>query len=42
MMVEALDLVDATAGLSPEEAARRAGRPIVRMTNDQGPMTNDQ
>ncbi|MCK4314333.1 MAG: DUF2723 domain-containing protein [Anaerolineae bacterium] len=33
MMAEALDLVDASAGLSPEEAARRAGRPIVRMTD---------
>ncbi|MCK4452004.1 MAG: hypothetical protein KAX26_15585, partial [Anaerolineae bacterium] len=41
MMAEALDLVDASAGLSPEEAARRAGRPIVRMT-DQWPMTNDK
>jgi hypothetical protein len=33
MMAETLGLVDATASLSPEEAARRAGRPIVRMTD---------
>ncbi|MDY6878132.1 MAG: DUF2723 domain-containing protein [Chloroflexota bacterium] len=35
MMAEALDLADTTANLSPEEAARRAGRPIVRVTNSQ-------
>jgi len=35
MMAGALGLADATADLSPEEAARQAGRPVVKMTNDQ-------
>jgi len=35
MMAGALGLADATAGLSPEEAARQVGRPVVKVTNDE-------
>ena len=35
MMTETLGLANADADLSPEEAARRAGRPVVKVTNHQ-------
>jgi hypothetical protein len=34
MMTETLGLANADADLSPEEAAQRAGRPVVKVTND--------
>ena len=42
MVAGALGLEAVESDLAPEEAARQAGRPVVRMTNDQGPKTNDQ